>query len=87
MLDVRLFPSLKPLIENHVKVLLADHQSAIWETPHHPEAYRGNTEKILNALIEAGVITMGRHQIPCNIPTFHIARGPNFQEWRKQHEE
>ena len=82
MPNPRTFPPLVDLIENRVRELLSDHQSAIWETPHHPEAYRGNAEKIMNELIEAGIITMGRHQIPCNIPTWHIARGPNFEKWK-----
>lgn len=83
MLDPRNFPPLVDLIERHVQKLLADHQRAIWEHPFHPQGGQGREEAILNRLIEAGVITMGRHQIPCNIPTFHIARGPRFNEWAK----
>ena len=86
MLDPRIFPPLQNTIENHVRELLADHQSAIWETPHHPEAHRGNAEKILNELIEAGIITMTRHCPPGGIPTRSVSRGLHFQEWSKQHE-
>jgi hypothetical protein len=87
MIDVRTFPPLKTMIENHVKALLADHQSAIWETPHHPEAYQGNAEKILNGLIAAGIITMSRSCPPGGIPTRSVSRGPNFKVWRGEHEE
>ena len=83
MLDVRTFPPLKTMIENHVKALLADHPSSIWETPHHPEGYQGNAEKILNRLIEAGVITMTRSCPPGGIPTRSVSRGPRFNEWKE----
>ena len=86
MLDVRTFPPLKIMIENHVKALLADHPSSIWETPHHPEGYQGNAEKILNGLIAAGVISLTRSCPPGGIPTRSVSRGPNFQTWRKEHE-
>ena len=78
MPDVRTFPPLKTMIENHVKALLADHQSAIWETPHHPGAYQGNAEKILNGLIEAGVITMTRSCPPGGHPDPERQPGAKF---------
>ena len=87
MPDPRSFPPLVDLIERHVRELLADRPSSIWETPHHPEGYQGNAEKILNGLIEAEVITMTRSCPPGGIPTRSVSRGPNFQTWRKQHEE
>ena len=86
MPDPRSFPPLVDLIERHVRELLADRPSSIWETPHHPEGYGGSTEKILNGLIEAGVITMTRSCPPGGIPTRSVSRGPNFREWRKEHE-
>jgi len=86
MPDVRIFPPLGDLIEGHVQKLLANHETAIWETPHHPDAHRGNAEKILNRLIEAGVITLVRNCPPGGIPTRTIHRGPNFKAWRKQHD-
>ena len=86
MLDPRIFPPLQNIIENHVRELLADRPSSIWETPHHPEGYQGNAEKILNGLIADGAITMTRSCPPGGIPTRSVSRGPNFQEWRKEHE-
>ena len=87
MPDPRSFPPLVDLIERHVRELLADRQMATWEHPHHPEGYQGNAEKILNGLIEAGVISLTRSCPPGGIPTRSVSRGPNFQEWRKHHEE
>ena len=83
MPDPRTFPPLVDLIERHVRELLADRPSSIWEHPYHPEGGQGREEAILNRLIEGGIITMGRHQIPCNIPTFHISRGHRFNEWKE----
>lgn len=82
----RIFPPLVETIENHVRRILDHHESATWETPHHPDAHRGNAEKGLNALIEAGVITLTRSCPPGGIPTRTISRGPNFAAWRQQNE-
>ena len=86
MPDVRTFPPLKTMIENHVKALLADHPSSIWEHPYHPEGGQGREEAILNRLIEGGVISLTRSCPPGGIPTRSVSRGPNFQTWRKEHE-
>ena len=86
MLDPRTFPPLVDLIERHVRELLADHQSAIWEHPFHPQGGQGREEAILNGLIEGGVISLTRSCPPGGIPTRSVSRGPNFQTWRKEHE-
>lgn len=82
----RIFHPLVETIEAHVLRVLAHHESGIWETPHHPDAHRGSAEKVLNALINAGVIQLTRHCPPGGIPTRTISRGPNFTAWRKQNE-
>ena len=83
MPDPRTFPPLVDLIERHVRELLADRQSSVWEHPFHPEGGQGREEAILNRLIEGGIITMSRSCPPGGIPTRSVSRGP---KWRKEHE-
>lgn len=78
--DGRIFPPLVKLLHGHIYRLLEHSAQAVFEMPHHPEIYDGGCEKITNALVERGVITMHRHCPPGHVPVWYIGRGPNFRE-------